>query len=417
MNDRDTTPPPTELRRRAREAYAAGDILRATQIQAELVNAARAARNIEPRDLKFLYFLFFTRGDMQQCLVAIDEYLAHRPDDVETLGNKAHLLATARQFAEANAILERALQIDPDDTKCLAMLCDMRQRNGDIAGARAAGLRVLELVTQRHGTAQFDPRNVSVPPFRKDAPERNVISFSLWGTSDRYLSGALRNARLARDLYPAWRARFYVDATVPRDVLDQLRDEAADIVMMPAPSRDYAGLFWRFLVADDPHVDRYLIRDADSVINTRERVAVDAWIASGRHFHVMRDWWTHVTPIMAGMWGGVRGALPPLAPLIDSFVSEAARRAQVGRIIDHMFLQEKIWPIVRKSVLAHDSIFRFDGAEDFPPYGELGAGLHVGQDDVAWRRMMGQRPKGRTLTPFDVGMRNVGSDPARSNRS
>ena len=33
------------------------------------------------------------------------------------------------------------------------------------------------------------------------------------------------------------------------------------------------GLFWRFLVEDDPEVDLYLVRDADAVMNVKERWA------------------------------------------------------------------------------------------------------------------------------------------------
>lgn len=31
------------------------------------------------------------------------------------------------------------------------------------------------------------------------------------------------------------------------------------------------SMFWRFLVASDPSVDRYVIRDVDSRLNARDR--------------------------------------------------------------------------------------------------------------------------------------------------
>ncbi len=61
-------------------------------------------------------------------------------------------------------------------------------------------------------------------------------------------------------------------------------------------------MFWRFLIADDLTVDRFLIRDADSRylftiaasihfdrFSMRELHAVNEWIASGKQLHVMRD--------------------------------------------------------------------------------------------------------------------------------
>ncbi len=38
-----------------------------------------------------------------------------------------------------------------------------------------------------------------------------------------------------------------------------------------------AGMFWRFLVADDPQVDRFIVRDSDSRLNARDAYAVAEW--------------------------------------------------------------------------------------------------------------------------------------------
>lgn len=46
---------------------------------------------------------------------------------------------------------------------------------------------------------------------------------------------------------------------------------------------------WRFLVMLDPLVDRFLSRDIDSDIITREVAAVQQWLESNYTFHVMRD--------------------------------------------------------------------------------------------------------------------------------
>jgi hypothetical protein len=46
-------------------------------------------------------------------------------------------------------------------------------------------------------------------------------------------------------------------------------------------------------VAADADVDRFIVRDADSRLNSREKAAVDAWIASGATFPIMRDCFAH----------------------------------------------------------------------------------------------------------------------------
>jgi len=111
----------------------------------------------------------------------------------------------------------------------------------------------------------------------------NAISFSLFGSNPRYCVGAIRNAELVRTIYPGWEGIFFVDGSVPEHVRQALLDKGADVRFPNLGIHN--GMFWRFLINDDPKVDRYIIRDADSRLNLRERTAVDAWIQSGRRFH------------------------------------------------------------------------------------------------------------------------------------
>ena len=43
----------------------------------------------------------------------------------------------------------------------------------------------------------------------------NLITFSLFGDNPLYCVGAVENARLAKEIYPEWIARFYVAQDVP----------------------------------------------------------------------------------------------------------------------------------------------------------------------------------------------------------
>jgi len=40
---------------------------------------------------------------------------------------------------------------------------------------------------------------------------KNIISFSLWGNDPMYWKGAVKNIKLAKELYPGFICRFYVD--------------------------------------------------------------------------------------------------------------------------------------------------------------------------------------------------------------
>jgi hypothetical protein len=64
------------------------------------------------------------------------------------------------------------------------------------------------------------------------------------------------------------------------------------------------GMFWRFLPIDvDQSVTRMIVRDTDSRLSEREKMAVDEWIKEGKALHIMRDHPHHNSAIMGGMWG------------------------------------------------------------------------------------------------------------------
>jgi hypothetical protein len=153
---------------------------------------------------------------------------------------------------------------------------------------------------------------------------------------------------------------------VPAQVQARLTESGADVRNLTGEAG--AGihpLMWRFLVADDPEVDRFLVRDADSLLSEREQAAVREWTASSFWFHHMRDYFTHTDLILAGLWGGCRGALPQLRPLMLSWL---ARQNQTARTVDQDFLRETVWPFVRQSVLNHDELFGFHNPRPFPAH-------------------------------------------------
>lgn len=107
---------------------------------------------------------------------------------------------------------------------------------------------------------------------------------------------------------------------------------------------------WRFLVAADTDVERYVVRDIDSRLSLREKAAVDEWIESQKKFHVMRDHPSHSHYNMSGgMWGGTRDALPNINSLL-------IQRPMSNVYIEDMnFLDSVVWNIAQQSVLQHDS--------------------------------------------------------------
>lgn len=176
-----------------------------------------------------------------------------------------------------------------------------------------------------------------------------LISFSLWGDDPKYLVGAVRNAERAATIYPCWRCRFYCGSAVDGATLARLRSlPHVEVVSMQSPG-DWNGTLWRFAAASDPAVSVMLSRDADSRLSQRERDAVDAWLASDKDFHVMRDHPWHDVPILAGLWGVRNGLLREMQELIAAYPSQGGRR------VDQSFLAAVVLPLVRERWLEHDS--------------------------------------------------------------
>lgn len=283
------------------------------------------------------------------------------------------------RLAEATAALERAARIVPDDFIVRNVLVTTLQGLGRREDALREGQRALELKDRaaqeffkRSGFEGLRLKRAS-KPFAAGHAKRNVIAFSLWGDNPVYTEGAVINAEIARYIYGDWTCRFYCDDSVPKSVAQRLAARGAQVVMVDDELKKVPGGLWRFFAADDPAIDRFLCRDCDSRLGTQERVAVDEWIESGKLFHVMRDHVYHMELILAGMWGGVAGALPNLREL-------ATKRwlFNRNRWSDQYFLWGIVWPLVRDDVFTHDSHYRLGPSVEFPKYGRLPRHQHVG---------------------------------------
>tara|TARA_Y100000310_G_C20497474_1_gene722276 strand:+ start:75 stop:947 length:873 start_codon:yes stop_codon:yes gene_type:complete len=132
---------------------------------------------------------------------------------------------------------------------------------------------------------------------------KKVISFSIWGDSPFYNVGAIRNAELAKCLYPDWTCRYYIGSTTPKDIIEHLQSfDNTELIFMNI-DEGWNGMFWRFDPISDPDVDIMISRDVDCRLTEREVAAVDEWLESEKILHIMRDHPMHSEPMMGGMWG------------------------------------------------------------------------------------------------------------------
>lgn len=201
--------------------------------------------------------------------------------------------------------------------------------------------------------------------------KQNIISFSLWGNKPKYMIGMEENCKLAPIIYPDWKVKIYVDNTVDIGFLRHLYSTyKVGIYSVGANTPSFDGMFWRMYPADDPTVGKFIIRDADSRLNWREKAAVDEWIASGKNFHIMRDHKNHVYMIQGGMWGGTAGVIPNMTQLINEWPDHSHYAC------DQVFLSKVIYPLVKNDCLTHDPYYE---NKPFPQHQSIEPGWFVGQ--------------------------------------
>lgn len=275
-------------------------------------------------------------------------------------------------------LLDGLLADQPDDFALLDAMVVCRHRLGDSAGAAVCGQRKLDLL---------DDAVANVAPDQLPAPKgfRNVVSFSLWGAENRYCVGAIANAATIGERLPGWIARFYLGPAVPAAVAARLKTLDAEVVPDAPKFQKIPLMMRRFVVHDDPAVDRYLSRDCDSRIGTRETAAIAEWVDSGQPFHILRDHPFHHELVHGGLWGGRANRLFAIGPLIAAYQDRHRGEQRYGN--DQRFLGEQIYPRIRSHATTHDSHYRLANSRPVPG-GRAGDDAdHIGMGIVGAERL------------------------------
>jgi hypothetical protein len=179
-----------------------------------------------------------------------------------------------------------------------------------------------------------------------------IISYSLWGNDTRYTLGAIRNAELAKEIYPDWDVHVYISDHVEEEIKNKLTDLDCTLIKS-TEKEDWTSTLWRFYAASKNLT--MISRDTDSRLSYREKAAVDEWLASDKDFHIMRDHHYHGVPILAGMWGARNGILSHIEELIHLYKNNNTKTDH--KQFDQEFLAKIIYPIVKDYAFIHDPFF------------------------------------------------------------
>lgn len=180
---------------------------------------------------------------------------------------------------------------------------------------------------------------------------KKIISFSLYGTDPKYTLGALCNAELGKIIYPDWICRFYCGESVPENIINELRSYDNCEVIMMNEDNEFSYMMWRFLPIDEDDVAVMIVRDADSRLSNREKIAVDIFMESENLLHSIRDEGNH-TDIMGGMWGMKKNdRFGKMIELCKEWIGG------MGYNSDQWFLRDRIVPKFLDSYMVHCSTY------------------------------------------------------------
>ena len=210
---------------------------------------------------------------------------------------------------------------------------------------------------------------------------RKVLAYSLFGDNPIYCETAILNAQSMPEIYPDWQMWVYHDSSVPEHVLQRLRALQVRVIDVACIQiAHWPGTFWRFHAASDASVAKVQFRDADSLISQREAQWVQLWLDSPQPFHVMRDWYSHLDLMLAGLWGAHAPLLAHMKEWIEQYLQ--TRSPLHPTHADQIFLAEVIWPKIAPYCLTHDTIHTLPFATpiDSPRPNESGAAALGGCD-------------------------------------
>lgn len=190
-----------------------------------------------------------------------------------------------------------------------------------------------------------------------------VFSVCLWGNDSKYTIGAIKNADLAKQYYPDFQYWIYIHKeSVPQNIIDELtKKDNVKIIFKEGNLNTCKPMMWRFESILNSNVEVMIVRDVDTRILLREKLAVYEWLQSDKLIHIMRDHPHHNCKILGGMWGMKQNNLCNWNKLFNTVIQTSSRN------YDQLFVSNVIYSIYKNSAMIHASYHKYETfAKNFP---------------------------------------------------
>lgn len=184
-----------------------------------------------------------------------------------------------------------------------------------------------------------------------------VFTFTIFGSSDKYCKGLLRNIELIHEQFPDFFIYIYIGNDVPDYLIEQLKNEK-NVKLIFTDETGMVNKLYRFFAIDDNDVDIMFVRDADSRVLERDASTIHDFLQSDKLFHIVRDHPNHFHRIMACSLAIKK---PLLNQPIRSIFNEYRKHYEVNTFWnDQDFLAAVFYPHVLPVAMIHDDLQTFE---------------------------------------------------------
>ncbi len=177
--------------------------------------------------------------------------------------------------------------------------------------------------------------------------------------------GILRNAQLIRMYLPDWTLRIFISNSStlrhPGRILHKLLSMGATLSYVPDTLADVVPVhMWSYLIADEPHVEYFLIRQPKHRFSELDAVTIRSWISSNATFHCVRDHPVHKDKaIVEGLWGARSNRFRTLLgssmrSILENYLKDPTKKTHTD--LEDDFLMQYLWHAVQGEILCHDSV-------------------------------------------------------------
>jgi protein O-GlcNAc transferase len=180
----------------------------------------------------------------------------------------------------------------------------------------------------------------------------NVISFCIYGSSEKYCRGLLDNLEIISIKLPNYNVFIYVGNDVPEEYI--IKYSLYNFVkLIYTNGIGLNNRIHRFFAIDDPCVNIAIVRDTDSRLHERDLWCIQHFVDSKYAFHTTRDHPHHRTLIMGGLWGIKKGFLKTtVKELYDIYYNNNNNTTHVVQH-DQYFLRDIIYPLVWQNIIVY----------------------------------------------------------------